>query len=62
MQFEKLIIEKGFKPTTFYKFVGLDRQVVYNYRKGVATPSCKSLLKIAQAMQTSVDEVLACFK
>lgn len=62
MQFEKLIIEKGFKPTTFHKFAGLDRQVVYNYRKGIATPSGKNLLKIAHTMQTTADEILACFK
>jgi len=61
MKFEQLIQSKGLTPSSFHKLAGLDRQVIYNYRKGKATPSGKNLGKIAKALNTSTDEVIACF-
>lgn len=61
MKFENLIISKGFKPAQFHKIVGIDRQVVYNYRKGAAKPSAENILRIANALKTTTDEVINCF-
>lgn len=62
MAFEQLLIDKGFKPSSFHRIVNLERQSIYSYRKGTAKPSLESIEKIAKALNTSADEVLACFK
>lgn len=61
MEFEKLIIDKGFDPVSFHKILGLDRQVVSNYRKGLNKPNKGNLLRIASALDMTVDEVAECF-
>lgn len=61
MSFEQLIIEKGFKPSSFHKEVNLERQSVLSYRKGTSKPSAKTLKKLADKLNTSVDEILECF-
>lgn len=61
MKFENLLISKGFEPAQFHKVVGLDRQIIYNYRKGAAKPNCESILRIANALNTTTDEVIKCF-
>ena len=61
MKFEELIKKQGFKPTSVHKIIGLDRQVIYNYRKGVAKPSAENILRIANGLKCGTDEVINCF-
>lgn len=61
MKFEELIKKQGFEPASVHIVIGLDRQVIFNYRKGKAKPSIDSILRIANALNTSTDEVINCF-
>lgn len=61
MKFEELIKKQGFEPASVHKVIGLDRQVIFNYRKGAAKPSAENILRIANALNTTTDEVIGCF-
>lgn len=61
MKFERLIVQQGYNPATFFKYADIDRQVIYNYRSGKRTPSLENIKKIAKALNVSTDTVIACF-
>ena len=63
MKLKELRRQKGFdKQLEFAKALGVSQTVVSKWEQGVARPKLDTIKKLAEILQVSVEEIVACFQ